>query len=87
MRADHAGTDDRCPHCRVGFEVLHVKFGLTGARLLAVCPNCSLAQSEPAVARNQNLAAGHREKEAPRTARPPRRHTRSQGHPYRPRLG
>jgi hypothetical protein len=44
MNGDLADSDDRCPHCRVAFNIIFVKFGLRGTKMLAVCPNCSQAQ-------------------------------------------
>jgi hypothetical protein len=48
------GTQDKCPHCRLAFEIVCVKFELVGAKLLAVCPNCAQIQS---VTATNDLAA------------------------------
>jgi hypothetical protein len=46
MYGDYAADDDKCPHCRIGLDILCVKFRLAGARLLAACPNCAQTQDE-----------------------------------------
>jgi hypothetical protein len=52
--SEDSGTGDKCPHCRLAFEIVCVKFELVGTKLLAVCPNCAQAQS---VAATNNHAA------------------------------
>ena len=37
---------DQCPHCRHGFEIVCVKFGAFGTRLVLHCPNCAFAPTE-----------------------------------------
>jgi hypothetical protein len=33
--------EDICPNCRDRFEILLVRFKLSGALVLTVCPNCA----------------------------------------------
>jgi hypothetical protein len=33
---------DCCPHCRKPFEIVHVKFRLSGTAMIAGCPNCAM---------------------------------------------
>jgi hypothetical protein len=33
---------DCCPHCRKLFEIIHVKFRLSGTAIIACCPNCAM---------------------------------------------
>lgn len=37
---------DRCPHCRLGFEIVVVKFAAFGVRAVLRCPNCGLSPIE-----------------------------------------
>jgi hypothetical protein len=34
---------DFCPHCRSPFEIVIVRFRLTGGAMVATCPNCAIA--------------------------------------------
>ena len=34
---------DCCPDCRKPFEIVHVKFRLSGTAMIACCPNCARA--------------------------------------------
>lgn len=34
---------DRCPHCHQAFEILVVRFAVSGARAVSRCPNCALS--------------------------------------------
>ncbi|MFY9957967.1 hypothetical protein [Bradyrhizobium sp.] len=44
MSADQA--DDRCPYCRSSFEIVFVKFKISGAAMIASCPNCAIVSAE-----------------------------------------
>jgi hypothetical protein len=33
---------DCCPHCRKRFEIVHVRFRLSGTAMVACCPNCAM---------------------------------------------
>ena len=44
MSADQA--DDRCPYCRSSFEIVFVKFKISGVVMIASCPNCAIASVE-----------------------------------------
>jgi hypothetical protein len=33
---------DCCPHCRKPFEIIDVKFRLSGTAIIACCPNCAM---------------------------------------------
>jgi hypothetical protein len=37
---------DYCPNCRQGYEILLVKFGLAGVRMITACPNCALVRGD-----------------------------------------
>jgi hypothetical protein len=37
---------DHCPNCRQGYEILLVKFGLAGVRMITACPNCALVRGD-----------------------------------------
>jgi hypothetical protein len=37
---------DRCPHCLMPFEIIHVKFRLSGTAIIACCPNCAMVSSD-----------------------------------------
>jgi|ERR1700730_5648279 hypothetical protein len=39
---------DCCPHCRIPFEIVSVKFKLRGGAMIASCPNCAIAADWPA---------------------------------------
>jgi hypothetical protein len=52
--SEDVDAEDRCPHCRLAFEIIWVKFELVRTKTLAICPNCSQVQSVPAT---NNLAA------------------------------
>jgi hypothetical protein len=41
MMNDESG--DHCPNCRDGFEIVSVKFALSGVQTVTVCPNCARA--------------------------------------------
>jgi hypothetical protein len=43
-RAEQA---DFCPHCRTPFEIISVKFKLSGVATIACCPNCAIAADWP----------------------------------------
>jgi hypothetical protein len=34
---------DCCPHCRIPFEIVSVKFKFGGVAMIASCPNCAVA--------------------------------------------
>ena len=44
MSADQA--NDRCPYCRSSFEIVFVKFKISGVVMIASCPNCAIAFAE-----------------------------------------
>jgi hypothetical protein len=44
MSADQA--DDQCPYCRSSFEIVVVKFKISGAAMIASCPNCAIVSAE-----------------------------------------
>ena len=44
---------DCCPHCRKPFEIVSVKFGLSGCATIACCPNCALVSAERGDAESQ----------------------------------
>jgi hypothetical protein len=37
---------DCCPHCRMPFEIVHVKFRLSGTAIIACCPNCAMVSAD-----------------------------------------
>jgi hypothetical protein len=37
---------DCCPHCRMPFEIVDVKFRLNGSAIIACCPNCGMASAD-----------------------------------------
>jgi hypothetical protein len=37
---------DCCPHCRKLFEIVHVKFRLSGSAMIACCPNCAMVSAD-----------------------------------------
>jgi hypothetical protein len=37
---------DCCPHCRKPFEIVHVKFRLSGTAIIACCPNCAMVSAD-----------------------------------------
>jgi hypothetical protein len=37
---------DCCPHCRMPFEIIHVKFRLSGTAIIACCPNCATVSAD-----------------------------------------
>jgi hypothetical protein len=37
------GQADFCPHCRIPFEIVVVKFKLNDTAMVATCPNCAIA--------------------------------------------
>jgi hypothetical protein len=45
MEADGA-TADHCPYCRHAFEIVAVKFGLTGTTIISACANCGVSMAE-----------------------------------------
>jgi hypothetical protein len=38
-------VDDRCPYCRSSFEIVGVKFRLSGVAVITACPNCAIASA------------------------------------------
>ena len=52
--SEDSGTEDKCPHCGLAFEIICVKFDLVGTKILAVCPNC--AQVQPVAGTNNHAA-------------------------------
>src|SRR5438477_11219833 len=54
--AEPLSSADRCPYCRSPFEIVSVKFRLTGVDIVASCPNCGMASAdEPHAARSRKL--------------------------------
>jgi hypothetical protein len=68
--SEDVDAEDRCPHCRLAFEIIWVKFELIRTKTLAICPNCLQVQSVPAT--NNLAAVGAKLDRAP-TSRLPRR--------------
>ena len=72
--SEDVGVEDRCPHCRLAFEIVCVKFELVGTKTLAVCPNCSQLQSVTAANNHTAVPTGVGAKlgltPAPRLPRP-----------------
>jgi hypothetical protein len=44
VSADQA--DDRCPYCRSSFDIVFVKFKISGVVMIASCPNCAIVSAE-----------------------------------------
>jgi hypothetical protein len=37
---------DCCSHCRMPFEIIHVKFRLSSTAIIASCPNCAMVSAD-----------------------------------------
>jgi hypothetical protein len=46
---------DCCPHCRKPFEIVHVKFRLSGTAIIARCPNCAMVSADVLAAESQMI--------------------------------
>ena len=48
--------DDICPRCEAAFQIVRIRFGWTGARLLYACPKCEPDQSDEHLSQPQRYS-------------------------------